>query len=80
MTADARAVALAADPAWKFTEDPNSAVTYASSRAAQADMEGRGGASRGWVITALALIDAADNPEVTAGLVLTGLAVKFGLA
>jgi hypothetical protein len=75
---EAKAAAIVADSAWHFADNPVKAVSHASTRAAQAQVDGRVGDARFWTRVGLLLVDAATNPNVKAGAVLTDLAARYG--
>jgi hypothetical protein len=67
---------IVSDGNWHFDTDPNSAVTHASSRAADADVN-RLPTAKLWTAVATLLIEAAANPHVVAGAVLDDLQRKY---
>ncbi len=67
-----------ADPEWHFGDDPNNAVHDATLVATEHDINGRPRNAAFWTHVACILVEAADNPHVPRGLVLTGLVAEYG--
>ncbi len=80
MTPQEQAAARVADPAWDFVNDPIKSIADASVKAAEHYKYGRRAQAAYWTEVGLRLVDAADNPYISAGAVLGGLAQTFGLA
>ena len=81
MTPEQHAQSMSTDPKWGFADNPVPAVAHASTRAAQADAEGRRDQAVWWTSVGIALVALAQpNEHVKVGEVLGQLALKYNVS